>query len=166
MSRFTVQNESGQVVSYDLDAGDPRKAILEQRIARGELTKVADGTESAGRPTQVVVVEDEHTGLTDEQGDLLKSIHGGGLDPDAAGDITGQPSGSKSAEELGDGFTAVKAFAGRPTPETVYAAASGGDDEKVDEPEPAEESNTDPVEGDSKGQGSTRGPAKRTPAKA
>lgn len=145
MSRFTVQNESGQVVSYDVNPGDARKEILEQRIARGELTKVSEGTESAARPVQVVVVEDEHTGLRDEAGDWLKSVHGGGLDPDAAGDVVGQPSGSKSADELGDEYVRVDAFAGRPTQETIYAAAAKADDEKVDEPEPDEETGTQPV---------------------
>lgn len=167
MSRFTVQNESGQVVSYDLKPGDPRQEILEQRIARGELSKVSEGTESAARPVQVVVVEDEHTGLRDEAGDLLKSVHGGGLDPDVAGDVIGQPSGSKSAEELGDEFVGVKAFAGRPTQETLYAAAAKADDEKVDEPEPAEETGTEPVDkAPAKERSSSRSSAARRPAAA
>jgi hypothetical protein len=34
------------------------------------------------------------TGVKDEKGDYLLSVHGGGLDPDADGDALGQPTGS------------------------------------------------------------------------
>lgn len=108
MSAFTVQNESGQVVSFNLDGDtDPRKAILEQRIARGELTKASTSTKSAARVGRNrVAVVDEHTGVRDEKGDLLKSIHGGGNDPDARGDELGQPSGS---EKVGNAVDATRA---------------------------------------------------------
>jgi hypothetical protein len=97
---ITVKNSSGQVSTFLIDGdADPRKAILEQRIARGELEKVSKTTKSAprGRRTRVVVV-DSDAGLTDEKGDLLKSVHGGGHDPDADGDVAGDPSGSKEVE--------------------------------------------------------------------
>lgn len=100
MDTITVKNESGQVVSLSFDGdNDPRKAIVEQRIQRGELEKVNKSSKSE-RVTRRSrrVVEDYHTGLRDEKGDLLKSVHGGGLDPDADGDVMGQPSGSKPVE--------------------------------------------------------------------
>lgn len=100
MDSITFKNESGQVVSLSFSGDqDPRKAIVEQRIQRGELEKVSKGTESetlAGISRRAV--EDYHTGLRDERGDLLKSVHGGGGDPDADGDEMGQPSGSKPVE--------------------------------------------------------------------
>lgn len=100
MNAITVKNESGQVVSLSFDGDhDPRKQIVEQRIARGELTKVTKSEKSTarGRRGRQAVV-DYHTGLRDEKGDLLKSVHGGGLDPDAQGDEMGQPSGSEPVE--------------------------------------------------------------------
>lgn len=97
---ITVKNESGQTVEIGLPADDPksitRREVIEQRIARGELT-VTKG-KSGGRRQPRAVVEDYHTGLKDERGDLLKSVHGGGLDPDANGDVLGQPSGSKPVD--------------------------------------------------------------------
>lgn len=102
MNTITVQNSAGQVVSFGFDPADPtskaREEILAQRVARGELIKVAKGTASA-RPGTFVAVEDAHAGLYDEKGDLLKSVHGGGLDPDADGDALGIPSGSKPVDK-------------------------------------------------------------------
>lgn len=93
---ISVQNDSGQVASFLLDGpNDPRAEILRQRIARGELTEAKKSDKSrAGRRARVVV-QDSDTGLKDERGDFLKSVHGGGLDPDAEGDVNGDPSGSK-----------------------------------------------------------------------
>lgn len=100
MSNITVKNESGQTVQIGLPEGDPkskvRREIIEQRIARGELSKASG--KSGGDPAGRLAVVDYHTGLRDEKGDLLKSVHGGGLDPDAEGDVLGQPSGSKKTE--------------------------------------------------------------------
>jgi hypothetical protein len=98
MSTITVKNTSGQVSSFSLDGPDglARKQILEQRIARGELTRVPKGTKSV-RPGEFAVV-DSDTGLTDEAGNLLKSVHGGGIDPDAEGDVLGLPTGSQPVE--------------------------------------------------------------------
>lgn len=100
MDTITVKNESGQVVSLSYDGElDPRKQIIDSRIKQGELEKVARTTKSGefvGRSQRVV--EDYHTGMRDERGDLLKSVHGGGGDPDADGDEMGQPSGSKPIE--------------------------------------------------------------------
>jgi hypothetical protein len=87
---ITVKNESGQVATFLLDGdADPRKAILEQRIARGELEKVSKSTKSAGARRTRVVVVDSDAGLKDERGDLLKSVHGV---------VLGDPSGSKLGE--------------------------------------------------------------------
>lgn len=101
METMTVRNESGQVVSLSFPLGDqdPRKEIVERRIKLGELEKVSKGTKSEDVPgVSRRAVEDYHTGLRDEKGDLLKSVHGGGIDPDADGDVLGQPSGSKSTK--------------------------------------------------------------------
>jgi len=100
-STITVRNESGQVTSYLVDPADAttvaRAQILRQRIARGELMEEKSSAKSA-RPGVIRPLEDYQTGLVDERGDLLKSVHGGGLDPDADGDALGQPSGSKAIE--------------------------------------------------------------------
>lgn len=106
-STITVQNTSGQVSTFVLDGPDglARKQILEQRIARGELSRVSKDTKSQ-RPGQVAVV-DSDTGLADEAGNLLKSVHGGGIDPDAKGDVLGLPTGSEPVE----GATEVSAEA-------------------------------------------------------
>lgn len=100
MDSISVRNESGQVVSMSFTGDqDPRKIIVEQRIARGELEKVSKGSKSdAAGAVNRRAVEDYHTGLKDEAGNFLKSVHGGGLDPDAEGDVLGQPSGSKPTE--------------------------------------------------------------------
>lgn len=100
MDTITVKNTSGQVVSLSYDGDqDPRKEIIERRIQQGELQKVAKGTKPEARVgISRRAVEDYHTGLRDERGDLLKSVHGGGGDPDADGDAMGQPSGSKPTE--------------------------------------------------------------------
>jgi len=98
MATITVQNESGQVASFYVDGdNDPRAMILEQRIKRGELTKTTKKSSAPVRRGRQAVV-DADTGLKDEKGDYLKSVHGGGLDPDADGDALGQPSGSKKVE--------------------------------------------------------------------
>ena len=95
MESITVQNQSGQVVSLGLPADDPksqaRKEIVEARVRRGELAEAKKGAKSEN---VTVVVTDADTGVKDEKGDYLKSIHGGGIDPDADGDALGQPSGS------------------------------------------------------------------------
>ncbi len=98
MSTITVKNTSGQVSSFSLDGPDglARKHILEQRVARGELTVVKAGTKSE-RPGTVGVI-DTDTGLADEAGNLLKSLHGGGIDPDAGGDVLGLPTGSQPVD--------------------------------------------------------------------
>lgn len=100
MDSITVKNESGQVAQIGLPEGDPksktRREVIEQRIARGELTKASG--KSGGDPAGRAAVVDYHTGLRDEKGDLLKSVHGGGVDPDADGDVLGQPSGSKKVD--------------------------------------------------------------------
>ncbi len=100
MDSISVRNESGQVVSMSFTGDqDPRKTIVEQRIARGELEKVTKSAKSdAPGAINRRAVEDYHTGLKDERGDLLKSVHGGGIDPDAQGDVMGQPSGSEPVE--------------------------------------------------------------------
>lgn len=100
MDSISVRNESGQVVSMSFTGDqDPRKIIIEQRIARGELEKVAKGAKSdAAGAINRRAVEDYHTGLKDEAGNFLKSVHGGGIDPDAQGDVLGQPSGSEPVD--------------------------------------------------------------------
>lgn len=100
MDSISVRNESGQVVSMSFTGDqDPRKIIVEQRIARGELEKVSKGSKSdAAEALNRRAVEDYHTGLRDEKGDLLKSVHGGGIDPDAQGDVMGQPTGSEHVD--------------------------------------------------------------------
>ncbi|MGZ6844557.1 MAG: hypothetical protein ACXVF2_20465 [Blastococcus sp.] len=97
---ITTRNESGQVASFEVTGPlDPVAQILQQRIARGEL-EVVDGKTKSAAPNTRGAVEDVHTGMVDEKGDYLKSIHGGGADPDADGDALGVPSGSgkKDAE--------------------------------------------------------------------
>ena len=144
MDSITVKNDSGQVVSLSFTGDtDPRKAIVEQRVARGELEKVNTSTKSE-RVTRRSrrVVEDYHTGLRDEKGDLLKSVHGGGLDPDAEGDEMGQPSGSKPIE-------------GAIVIEGDVPVGDSHPDAAVDAPNPD-------VEG---GDAPTKAPAKKAPAK-
>lgn len=94
---ITVKNASEQVVSLNTDGpqGKAIEDIIEQRIKRGELEKVSAGTKSAPRRARAAVV-DSDAGVKDEKGDYLKSVHGGGVDPDAEGDALGQPSGSKA----------------------------------------------------------------------
>lgn len=100
MDTISVRNESGQVTHFAVTGPeDPRAKILNQRIARGDLEKVSKSTKTAD---VTVVVFDDHAGVRDEKGDLLKSVHGGGLDPDADGDALGQPSGSKVPEGAED----------------------------------------------------------------
>jgi hypothetical protein len=100
MDSITVKNSSGQVAQIAFPDNDPRakarREIIEQRIARGELQKASG--KSGGNPAGPTPVVDYHTGLRDEKGDLLKSVHGGGVDPDAEGDVLGQPSGSKAVK--------------------------------------------------------------------
>lgn len=132
---ITVKNESGQVASFLVDGdADPRKAILEQRIARGELEKVNKTTKSAAGRRARVVVQDADTGLKDEAGNFLKSVHGGGLDPDADGDVLGQPSGSKEVEGAvetgGVSAAAVAQAAAQPQSEPAKKAAAKRADSK------------------------------------
>jgi hypothetical protein len=90
-----VRNESGQVAHFTVDGpNDPRAHVLAQRIARQELEAVSASTKSS-RPGEGGLLLDAHVGVKDERGDFLKSVHGGGLDPDAEGDVGGDPSGSK-----------------------------------------------------------------------
>lgn len=107
MESITVQNQSGQVVSIGLPENDPksqaRKEIIEARVRRGELAKASKGAKSED---VTVVVTDADTGVKDEKGDYLKSIHGGGIDPDAKGDALGQPSGSGATGKDADDSTA------------------------------------------------------------
>lgn len=88
--KITVTNERGQVASFTVDGPmDPRAQVLRQRIDRGELRlgdRSKDGVVDAG----VALLE----GVKDEEGNYLRSVHGGGIDPDAAGDARGIPSGS------------------------------------------------------------------------
>lgn len=130
-SSITVTNESGQTAQIGLPEWDPksktRREVIEQRIARGELTKSSgkSGGETVGR----AAVVDYHTGLRDEKGDLLKSVHGGGVDPDADGDVLGQPSGSKETE--GAVEVSVKVPVGDSHPDAAVEAPNadveGGD---------------------------------------
>lgn len=125
-------NEQGQVASFLIDTDNPkdvaRAEILRQRIARGEL-----GAAEPGAMSQKVVktVVDDHTGAVDEKGDLLKSVHGGGLDPDADGDATGTPSGSKAPEETTSGDTGDGPSLSMSRAELDEAAKAAG----VEEPE-------------------------------
>lgn len=89
MDKITVTNDKGQVSSFGVTGPmDPRAQVLRQRIANGELT---EGDRSGDK---AAVVVNEFALVRDEKGDLLRSIHGGGLDPDALGDARGVPSGS------------------------------------------------------------------------
>lgn len=89
---ISTVNRSGQVAHFTVDGDmDPRAQILRGRIARGELQE-AKKSDTSG--SVEVVVTDADTGVKDEKGDYLKSVHGGGIDPDAKGDALGQPSGS------------------------------------------------------------------------
>ncbi len=114
MPTITVQNESGQVVSFDVTGpSDPKVAVLQQRIERGELKRVPAGTPS--RPPTAPpapYIDPIDAGRVDEHGDFLKSLHGGSFDPDSVQDSGGLPSGSQAHE------------VGHPTPETMAAAAS------------------------------------------
>lgn len=86
---ITTTNERGQVASFAVSGPlDPRAQVLRQRIARGELRE-GDQTKKAPEATVNVLA-----GVRDEKGDLLLSVHGGGIDPDAVGDARGIPSGS------------------------------------------------------------------------
>lgn len=98
---ITVKNASGQVVSLNTDGarGKAVQEIVEQRIKRGELEKASASAKSAPTRRGRAAVIDADTGVKDKKGDLLKSVHGGGLDPDADGDVLGQPSGSKPVKD-------------------------------------------------------------------
>lgn len=109
MDTITVTNDSGQVASFGVDGPhDPRAQVLRQRIARGDLR---EGDQS-GRPVDTDGVN-VFAGVRDEKGDLLRSIHGGGLDPEAAGDARGVPSGSGigAAQAAKDAQVAATALA-------------------------------------------------------
>lgn len=109
---ITVTNQSGQTVSLSTDGpkGKAVKEIIESRIARGELTK--------GTKAEEFVVIDAHSGLKDENGNWLKSVHGGGLDPDVDGDALGQPSGSEASGAAATSPT-------EPVKKAVKAGAAG-----------------------------------------
>lgn len=98
---LTVKNpRTGNTVAFSFDGeNDPRRAILESRIASGKLNK-ASGPTKQGRPEPPA--NDPDAGVRDEKGDLLKSVHGGGVDPDADGDALGVPSGSKATDKKSD----------------------------------------------------------------
>lgn len=104
--KITVTNAQGQVSSFGVTGPmDPRAQVLRQRINSGELTE-GDGGDKA--PVAVSL----YAGVRDEKGDLLRSIHGGGLDPDALGDARGVPSGSglSAAETAKSAQVAVDAL--------------------------------------------------------
>ena len=114
MDSITVKNESGQVVSLGFDPSDPRsrarKEIVEGRIRMGELEKAGKSDESGEftSPSRRAAVSAD-TGVKDEKGDYLLSVHGGGLDPDADGDALGQPTGSghptpEKDREIGESY--------------------------------------------------------------
>lgn len=47
---ITVKNHSGQITTFRITSpDDPAKAVLEQRIARGELTRVHPPTPRPGQ---------------------------------------------------------------------------------------------------------------------
>ena len=101
--KMFVKNSEGQVSGFDISGpqGAAREAILRQRILRGELSEAKSGAKSDQPGGDLTpVVEDYQTGLRDEKNDLLRSIHGGGLDPDAKGDALGQPSGSEHVDGM------------------------------------------------------------------
>lgn len=112
MDTISVRNPAtGQVAHFSLTGpNDPRAAVLLQRIARNELERVGSDAESDS-PGREAVTLDIHAEVRDEKGDLLKSVHGGGLDPDAAGDALGRPSGSGIGADkaLEDAQVAAKA---------------------------------------------------------
>lgn len=107
MDKITVTNDSGQTASFAVDGPmDPRAQVLRQRIASGELREgdhSKSGTDEVPSP---------FAGVRDEKGDLLASIHGGGLDPEAVGDARGVPSGSGigAAQAAKDAAVAAKAL--------------------------------------------------------
>lgn len=109
---ISVRNASGQVASFSLDdeKSVERERVLRQRINRGELEEVALGADSVARRAVVVEID---ANVRDENGNLLKSIHAGGLDPDAAGDSNGVPSGSglSAAQARKDAQVAADAVA-------------------------------------------------------
>lgn len=86
---ITVTNDSGQVATYTVDGPtDPRAQILRQRIARGELREGDRSKDTVEAAPSIFA------GVRDEKGDLVASIHGGGIDPEAVSDARGVPSGS------------------------------------------------------------------------
>lgn len=90
---MSVRNpRTGQVAHFTIDGPhDPRAVILQERIRRGALESASGSAKSGDAAVTVVEID---AGVRDENGNLLKSVHGGGLDPDAAGDARGVPSGS------------------------------------------------------------------------
>ena len=93
---ISTVNDHGQVAHFQVDGKhDPRALVLNQKIAQGEFEAAKKSDKSDSRP---FVIRDADVGVKDERGDYLKSVHGGGLDPDADGDVLGQPSGSKEIE--------------------------------------------------------------------
>ena len=130
MTSITVKNASGQVVSLNVDGprGLAVAGIVEQRIKRGELEKVSTSTKSATGPRRNrAAVVDADTGVRDEKGDLLKSVHGGGIDPDAKGDALGRPTGSEPVEGAievnGQSEASVQTAGAKPASEAARKAA-------------------------------------------
>lgn len=88
--KITVTNDAGQTSSFLVSGPtDPRAIVLKQRIDRGEL-RVGDKSKDGRVDTSSSIFE----GVKDEEGNYLRSVHGGGIDPDADGDARGVPSGS------------------------------------------------------------------------
>lgn len=130
MPSMTVRNGSGQVASFYVDdENDPVATILAPRIRLGELERVPKGTKSTPKRRRGSAgVVDAHTEMRDEKGDYLKSVHGGGLDPDAYGDVLGTPSGSLELEGMattvgGVSIAAVSQAAQRPASAPALEAA-------------------------------------------
>lgn len=90
LKTITTTNASGQTASFGIVSprDEARAEILRARIGRGELAE--------GKSRKDGDFVDPDAGAKDEKGDYLKSIHGGGIDPDADGDALGQPSGSNA----------------------------------------------------------------------
>lgn len=93
MTTMHVKNpRTGNVTQFEVTGPeDPRAVILRQRLKRGDLESASASTKP-GSPADAPADIDQ--GVKDEKGDWLKSVHGGGLDPDGSGDALGVPSGS------------------------------------------------------------------------
>lgn len=87
MQTISVRNDQDQVAHFSVTGpADPVASILLQRVARGELERASIDDVSVPRSRNGgFAVAELHEGVRDEKGDLLKSVHGGGLDPDEVG---------------------------------------------------------------------------------